>query len=428
MKHASKHKTIAKHKSNSSGTKKNKGLRKARDKQHHAAIDSNENISTLREIKEKIMKKYDNEQAAVKANIEPESVKPQEIISEPVISKPVMPVHAAPKSIPAAKPAETEKDIILQEHKCRVEAVLFAMGKYIDEETIAHLCEMDKRQVKKALLELKNDYDSRKGALIVFQEGDSWKINVHEKYLSLVRKIVADTELSKSVMETLAVIAWKTPVYQNAIVKIRGNKCYDHIEELVDAGFVTKDRKGRSYILKTTDKFYNYFDIDQKNLHGVMSEARMPAQTTLEEVKEEEIIVDSKEKLLHTLETIETRKIVRTDDEKIAEQEFLSKMHQKIEEAAKKTDEYASDIPRPMHEQQAEQAMPEEQDTDTGAASTVIDKDEEDIVISTDASSGDHHFQKPTEQPQKPKQLTKKQLEKKFKDELQRVKEKGSAK
>jgi thiamine monophosphate kinase len=81
-----------------------------------------------------------------------------------------------------------------------------------------------------------------------------------------------------------------------------------------------------------------------------------------------------------------------------------------------------------MHEQQAEQAMPEEQDTDTGAASTVIDKDEEDIVISTDASSGDHHFQKPTEQPQKPKQLTKKQLEKKFKDELQRVKEKGSAK
>ena len=169
---------------------------------------------------------------------------------------------------------------------------------------------MDKRHTKKALEDIRKDYDERETALMIIQEGNSWKINVREKYLSLVRKVVADTELSKSIMETLAIIAWKTPVYQNEVVRIRGNKCYDHIAELENAGFVTKDKKGRSFVLKTTDKFYNYFDIDQKQLQGVMNEAKMPVtQMKLEEDKPQEVTY-SREKLLQTLETIETKSIV----------------------------------------------------------------------------------------------------------------------
>ena len=359
-------------------------------------------INYLKEMKEKIIERLSLEQ--LHHEIEEEKEELKEIIEE---------------KLPTNKPEQKEKNI--NDNKARVEAILFAIGKYVDDELISQLCELDKKQTKKALEELKKDYDSRDSALAVFQEGNNWKINVREKYLTIVRKIVADTELSKSIMETLAVIAWKSPVYQNEVVRIRGNKCYDHIAELETAGFVTKDKKGRSYILKTTDKFYNYFDIDQKNLKGVMGEAKMPAQTTLEEVNVPEEIIDSKEKLLRALETIETKSIVRTEDEKSSQREFLDKMHQKIEEAAKRTDEYSSDIPKPMHEQEPvieETPPPLEGDA-------VVEKDEEDIVIETGETNAEHHFQKPEEQPQKPKQLTKKQLEKKFKDELQRVKEKS---
>jgi segregation and condensation protein B len=309
------------------------------------------------------------------------------------------------------------------DNTAKVEAILFAVGKYLDEEMISQLCEIDKRNVKKSLEELKKDYDCRSTALMIVQEGNNWKINVREKYLSLVRKIVSDTELSKSIMETLAVIAWKTPVFQNEIVKIRGNKCYDHIEELVNAGFITKEKKGRSYILKTTEKFYNYFDIDQKNLQGIMNEAKMPVtQTTLEEVNKSEENGYSREKLIQALETIETRSIIHTEEDKNAQKEFLSQIHQKIEDASKRTDEVVADIPKPMHQQEQPiiEEVPQELDS-----STVLEKDEEDIVIDTGVSNGEHHFQKPEEQPQKPKQLTKKQLEKKFKDDLQRVKEKN---
>ena len=321
-----------------------------------------------------------------------------------------------------------DKTSPLADNKSKVEAILFAVGKYLDEDAITQLCDIDKRHVKKALEELKKEYDSRNNALMIIQEGNTWKINVREKYLPLVRKVVSDTELSKSIMETLAIIAWKTPVYQNEVVKIRGNKCYDHIEELDNAGFITKDKKGRSYIIKTTDKFYNYFDIDRKNLQGIMNEAKIPTkQTTLEELNKEEETPYSREKLMHALETIETKSIVQTEEDKNNEKKFLEEMHKKIESSSKRTDEVISQLPMPIQEPSPVAAeveyVPEQL-----VGTTIIEKNEEDIIINTETTNDEHHFQKPDEQIQKQKKLTKKQLEKKFKEELQRVKDKSDNK
>jgi segregation and condensation protein B len=381
-------------------------------------INSATEINSFQELENKILEKFEENKPELTELLE---IKPVEISEQKEAPK----KEVVKKEV--VKKDSSEKDELNKDHKARVEAILFAVGKYLDEENIAQLCDMDKRHTKKALEELRKDYDEKETALMIVQEGNSWKINVREKYLSLVRKVVADTELSKSIMETLAIIAWKTPVYQNEVVRIRGNKCYDHIAELENAGFVTKDKKGRSFVLKTTDKFYNYFDIDQKHLHGVMSEAKMPVtQMKLEEDKPEEVTY-SREKLLQTLETIETKSIVQTEEDKTAQKEFLHQIHQKIDAASKRTDEVIADIPRPMHETHTEPVI--EEVPPELKSYTVVEKDEEDIVINTDVANGsEHHFQKPEEQPQKVKQLTKKQLEKKFKEELQRVKEKSEKK
>ena len=87
---------------------------------------------------------------------------------------------------------------------------------------------------------------------------------MREKYLPLVQKIVAETELSKTVMETLAVVAWKAPVLQSDIIRIRTNKAYDHLRELEDNGFISRAKHGRTQIIKLTDKFYSYFDMQGK--------------------------------------------------------------------------------------------------------------------------------------------------------------------
>lgn len=175
------------------------------------------------------------------------------------------------------------------EYKNKAEALLFASGKKLDVEFISSVIGVtDKIEVKKALFELKKDYESKNSSLMIVDEGNFWKITVKEKYLSIVRKIVADTELSKSVMETLAVIAWKSPALQSDIIKIRTNKAYDHIDELLDTGFITKDKRGRSFVIKVTNKFYEYFDVEGKEgVRDIFSKIKeKPIQKKVDEFKE----------------------------------------------------------------------------------------------------------------------------------------------
>lgn len=158
--------------------------------------------------------------------------------------------------------------------KSKAEAILFSAGKKIEIDEIVNMIRIRDRQgIIDSLEELRKDYDDRQGALMIVQDGTAWKMVVREKYLSIVQRIVADTELSKTVMETLAIIAWKQPVLQSEIIAIRTNKAYDHITELETMGFLTTEKKGRSRLLKLSQKFYDYFDIkNEKDLQRVFKE------------------------------------------------------------------------------------------------------------------------------------------------------------
>jgi segregation and condensation protein B len=159
-----------------------------------------------------------------------------------------------------------EKDL-----KNEVEAVLFSAGKKIELAEIAKICRCrDFDIVKKELKKLQQDYDKKNNPLMVVEDGTAWKLTVRERYLPLVRKIVADTELAKTVMETLAVIAWKYPILQSEVIKIRTNKAYDHIAELDKMGFLTKEKEGRTFRIKLSQKFFDYFDLhDRKDIQKV---------------------------------------------------------------------------------------------------------------------------------------------------------------
>ncbi|MBN2458252.1 SMC-Scp complex subunit ScpB [Candidatus Woesearchaeota archaeon] len=150
----------------------------------------------------------------------------------------------------------------------KVEALLFSSGRKMDPEEISALVGVGSvGAIKEVLLKLKKEYDDRASPLMVIEEGESWKLTVREPYLPLVRKINPYTEFPKSVMETLAVIAWKQPILQSTVIKIRTNKAYDHIATLMEMGFVIKERYGRTHMLKLTQKFFDYFDLqDQKSI------------------------------------------------------------------------------------------------------------------------------------------------------------------
>ena len=142
-----------------------------------------------------------------------------------------------------------------------VEAVLFAVGKKIPVADIARIVKAPDAEVLRCLAELQQEYTERESPMLIISEGDSWKMTVRERYMPLVRAIIPETELPKSVLETLAVIAWKAPVLQSVVVEMRSTKAYEHVSQLEALGFVARERSGRSFRLTLTQKFLDYFDL-----------------------------------------------------------------------------------------------------------------------------------------------------------------------
>src|SRR3989344_3405131 len=102
------------------------------------------------------------------------------------------------------------------EYKEKAEAILFASGKMMKFDDIARLGRFRNREILQEVLEeLKKEYDEKPGSLKIFNDGEIWKLNVSDKHIDTVKNIISETELTKSVTETLAVIAFKYPILQS---------------------------------------------------------------------------------------------------------------------------------------------------------------------------------------------------------------------
>ncbi|MBI4440735.1 SMC-Scp complex subunit ScpB [Candidatus Woesearchaeota archaeon] len=146
--------------------------------------------------------------------------------------------------------------------KQKLEALLFASGRKMELKELAKLCgTRNLEQVKLTLTTLQQEYSLRDCALKLIEEGESWKLSVKEEFAPFVRQIVSETELTKSMMETLAVIAWKNPALQSDIIHIRTNKAYDHLDQLEEAGYINRAKFGRTRKITLTERFFSYFDL-----------------------------------------------------------------------------------------------------------------------------------------------------------------------
>ncbi len=168
-----------------------------------------------------------------------------------------------------------------------VEALLFSAGRKLSVEELSHLIRSNPEEVKSALAELKMEYDEKNSSLMLANEGDFWKLTVREPFLPLVRKIVTETELSKTILETLAVIAFKYPIKQSDLIKIRTNKAYDHLKELEEMGYITRQKHGRTNLIKLTQRFFEYFDLPEEKVKEVFSDFSSIARAI--EEKESEV-------------------------------------------------------------------------------------------------------------------------------------------
>ena len=150
----------------------------------------------------------------------------------------------------------------MQDIKNKIEAVLFTVGRNVGIDELSQLTGVaSKGSLSDAVKSLIEDYKKREGSLEIIEENEKFKLNIKKEYLHVTTKLLDQTEFDKPTQETLALIAYKQPVIQSDIVKLRGNTAYDHISKLKEMDFVVSEKSGRTRLLKTTQKFYDYFDV-----------------------------------------------------------------------------------------------------------------------------------------------------------------------
>jgi len=154
--------------------------------------------------------------------------------------------------------------------KAEIEALLFATnGLTLDE--ISERIGIDKKIAEEILEDLELEHEKDERGIHVIQEGKLWKMSVKPEMTPQIKDLLPP-ELPKGLTKTLAVIAAKKPVRQSTIVKIRGNKAYDHVKKLIKSGFITADKKGNTQILDLTQKFFDYFKVSEKELKQQIKE------------------------------------------------------------------------------------------------------------------------------------------------------------
>ena len=146
----------------------------------------------------------------------------------------------------------------------KIEAALFIAGKWLTMQDLIMLTDINPILIRELMSKLEEKY-SDNSAIEILNKEDMWKMDVKEEHASMVNKLATgSSEFGKAEQETLAIIAYKQPIKQSVIIKIRGNKAYDHIRKFRDLGLVKAKRLGHTLELNLSEDFYNYFHLENK--------------------------------------------------------------------------------------------------------------------------------------------------------------------
>lgn len=149
---------------------------------------------------------------------------------------------------------------IEEENMRKVEAALFISGKFMSVQELVAFTDVNPIVLKKVLEDLSEKY--KDSGVEVVNKNNLWKMDVASGYTWMVNKLAGgNSEFTKAEQETLALIAYKQPVKQSIVVKIRGNKAYDHVKNFVERGLINKKRIGHTAELTLNDNFFDYFSL-----------------------------------------------------------------------------------------------------------------------------------------------------------------------
>ncbi len=148
------------------------------------------------------------------------------------------------------------------EYLKKIEASLFISGRWLSIQELITLTDINPILLKQLLEKLTERYNHDASSINLLQKDNAWKLDVRAEYTYMINKLATGaSEFTKAEQETLATLAYKQPVKQSVIIKIRGNKAYEHVKKFVQLGFLKAKRTGHTQELSLSEEFYDYFHV-----------------------------------------------------------------------------------------------------------------------------------------------------------------------
>jgi len=166
-----------------------------------------------------------------------------------------------------------------------VEALLFASETPVEPERIREVLDLNEAEEARALVtRLKARLDAEARALMIVEVGGGFRLVTRPElapWLVRLARSRTRSRLSRSALETLAIIAYRQPASRPDIDAIRGVNSEAVLDNLLDRRMVRiagrKDAPGRPYLYETTREFLVAFGLrDVSDLPRVEGELVVP--------------------------------------------------------------------------------------------------------------------------------------------------------
>lgn len=146
-------------------------------------------------------------------------------------------------------------------------SILFVAGDGIEKAFLAEKLEVSKKDIEKALEQLKQELSGDKGVHLI-EYKDKVQLATNPNYASFISDVlnpIREKSLTRAALETLAIIAYKQPITKLDIEDIRGVNSDYAVQILIDQNMIEvvgrKDAVGKPLLFGTTENFLKRFDI-----------------------------------------------------------------------------------------------------------------------------------------------------------------------
>ena len=149
-----------------------------------------------------------------------------------------------------------------------IEGILFVSGNGIAKEDIIEKLEITPKQLDNAIEELKKKYEGDSGVQVITYKNKVQMCSNPEyaEQISVVLNPIKERALTKTALETIAIIAYKQPITRLEIENIRGVSSDYAVQVLLQHNLIEvvgrKDVVGKPLLFGTTDEFLKRFQIE----------------------------------------------------------------------------------------------------------------------------------------------------------------------